>query len=236
MNRPVKFPDEISKELNPIVGRIANRLLNQSGKQGVAVGGNQWEIIQEILDFAASAEQQINEQRNRIVMLENLCMTDELTGLLNRRGLEKQLDNLLARSDRHDECGIIGYLDLDGFKEINDTHGHEIGDEVLRRLSRILGNSIRNTDFAARMGGDEFVILMSQCNIEHGLARLDALADAINSTHFNINGISISPKVSLGKRVFGSKEDKRNIISAADFSMYQEKTRRKKTIDQLQRL
>lgn len=233
MNRPVHIPGEFSKELNPIVGRIAARLLDQSKQKKPTAPGVQWDIIQEILDFAAHAEQQITEQRNRIDFLENLCQTDELTGLLNRRGLEKQLENLLARSKRHKECGIIAYLDLDGFKQINDSHGHDIGDEVLRRVARILNHSIRDTDFAARMGGDEFVLILSQCNIKRGIARLEALREAMNRTCFNINGLDIDLQVSFGMRVFGSKDDKRNILSSADLSMYEEKKRRKDSLSQL---
>ena len=88
-----------------------------------------------------------------------LALTDPLTGLLNRRGLEAELPKLLALSRRYRAPVSAVMLDIDRFKRVNDTYGHPVGDEVLRRLGRILQESVRKEDLAVRYGGEEFLLL-----------------------------------------------------------------------------
>ena len=89
-----------------------------------------------------------------------LALTDPLTGLLNRRGLEAELPKLLALSRRYRAPVSAVMLDIDRFKRVNDTYGHPVGDEVLRRLGRILEASVRKEDLAVRYGGEEFLLLL----------------------------------------------------------------------------
>ncbi|MBI5462443.1 MAG: diguanylate cyclase [Gammaproteobacteria bacterium] len=97
------------------------------------------------------------EQRSRI---------DTLTGLLNRRGLLETADYLFGQLQRDRDRLVVMFADLDKFKLINDTHGHATGDEVLKRFARILRGTLRNSDIAARMGGDEFVLILNDTDAE----------------------------------------------------------------------
>ena len=97
------------------------------------------------------------EQRSRI---------DTLTGLMNRRGLMETADYLFGQLQRDRDRLVVMFADLDKFKLINDTHGHAMGDEVLKRFARILRGALRNSDIAARMGGDEFVLILTETDAE----------------------------------------------------------------------
>ena len=97
-----------------------------------------------LLSEAESLRKTVDEQTDRIAHLEALATTDELTGTLNRRGFEEELDRLLARAERKNEEGVLVYVDLDGFKPVNDTFGHAAGDEVLRQVARVLTENVRD--------------------------------------------------------------------------------------------
>lgn len=98
--------------------------------------------------------------------LEHRSRIDTLTGLMNRRGLLETAEHLFVQRQRSQARLVVMFADLDKFKSINDTHGHAAGDEVLKRFSRILRGAIRNSDIAGRMGGDEFVLILSDTDVE----------------------------------------------------------------------
>ena len=107
--------------------------------------------------------------------LEVQATNDSLTGLLNRRGWENCIIREEARTQRHGSKGCIIVLDLDGLKKINDTLGHKAGDDLLQRAARCLRTTLRDVDQVARIGGDEFVILVPECSEETVLAILKRL-------------------------------------------------------------
>src|SRR5260370_29688258 len=119
---------------------------------------------QVVLDWAmatvAEAEERLATLQTRIEYLEGLSVTDELTGLLNRRGFLAQLDRALASARRGGPHGVLMICDLDGFKQINDRHGHLAGDEVLCQVGGLLARHVRRSDTVARLAGDEFAILL----------------------------------------------------------------------------
>ena len=111
------------------------------------------DTVDRALIAATDAQHRIVELRERIAQLEKLAMTDELTGLLNRRGFERELQRTLALASRYEEPGLLVYVDLDGFKLVNDTYGHAAGDAVLKRVSRLLTDNLRCTDLVVRLVG-----------------------------------------------------------------------------------
>ena len=108
---------------------------------------------------------------------ENQAHTDPLTGLLNRRSLEKQVRDLQADGTPY----TLAYGDLDHFKLLNDTHGHEVGDQALRLFSRVLRDSVRPNDIVARYGGEEFVIVLPDCGTEVAVGVLERVRRASRS-------------------------------------------------------
>ncbi len=105
-------------------------------------------------------ELELAAARSEIVALAAHVDTDPLTGVLNRRGFERELKRSLAYLKRYDASAALLYVDLDGFKAINDRHGHAAGDAVLRAVAMVIARHVRASDVVARIGGDEFVVLL----------------------------------------------------------------------------
>lgn len=185
--------------------------------------GDRMALIERMLVFAATAEQQLSAQRQRIAELEELSMTDELTGLPNRRGFRDFLTRALAGAARHGESGILAYFDLDDFKSINDRHGHEVGDEALCHVARLLAQAVRRSDFVARLHGDEFAVLLLRTTPANGEARLRRLQIAINDTPLVLDDRTLRVRTSLGVTGFESGIEPAELLRRADHAMYQEK-------------
>jgi len=158
----------------------AERLHHLAKSEGWKLGDASLEVMQDLLNAAAAAEQQIAEQQARIRHLENLSFTDELTGLLNRRGFKLELERALARARRRNETGLLVLGDLDHFKAINDSYGHPAGDAVLIAVSHLLHSGTRRSDYVARIGGDEFAILMTGTCRAKGETMAAKLAHLVN--------------------------------------------------------
>lgn len=183
------------------------------------------EAVERVLSAAIGAEQHIAQLQRRISQLEKLAMTDELTGMLNRRGFEVQLQRTLALARRYGESGLLIYVDLDGFKLVNDTYGHAAGDEVLKHVSRLLADHVRSTDFVGRLGGDEFAVLLPRTSPRNGARRAQALSQKLNPAMIFWNGGTLTVGASLGLEAYdgdagGTAEA---VLSRADRSMYAQK-------------
>ena len=170
-------------DVAPVSQERLQQLCNDLGLAQEPIGQA---LVTEMLNFAAQAEQRIAEQDARINQLESLSMTDELTGLLNRRGFSFGLNRALQSARRYSEEGILAFIDLDNFKPVNDTYGHEAGDLILRRTGEILTGNVRKTDLVSRLGGDEFAVLLVHSQRRDGLARIAILDEKLNSTSTNM--------------------------------------------------
>jgi diguanylate cyclase (GGDEF)-like protein len=169
------------------------------------------------------AEKRIKRQENRIKYLESLSVTDELTQLLNRRGFLMQFRYSLSISRRTKTGGALMILDLDGFKNINDSYGHAAGDNVLECLGSCLSTNVRDTDFVGRIGGDEFSILMPGATRKTVTSRITRIHTAINKLHFPWNNKNLSIKASIGRYDYASAEKEQDILDYADANMYKQK-------------
>lgn len=121
-------------------------------------------------------QHELAEQRVQAEVYRRLAMFDPLTGLYNRRFAEQRLGAEIARSERKGHSLTVVLLDLNDFKQINDSYGHPVGDLVLKEFAERLNRSIRGSDLAVRWGGDEFMLLLVDCNLnqlQHVLVRLD---------------------------------------------------------------
>jgi diguanylate cyclase (GGDEF)-like protein len=175
---------------------------------------------QNAFDAARAADNLIAEQTRRIAHFERLAVTDELTGLLNRRGFEAEINRTMAGAQRYREKGVLLYIDLDGFKPINDTFGHAAGDAVLKLVANLLTGNVRETDFVGRLGGDEFAVLLTRTTWEDGLGRAEAFDALVNAASLEWNGQQISVRASFGFQTYGPDDDLRQILNSADTAMY----------------
>ncbi len=204
------------------IGQLADRLMRQipSAKPVKARAKRVQPLFEQAIAAAAKVEERIAEQKARIAYLETLTQTDELTGLLNRRGFHEHLKRALANARRYGDSGVLVFCDLDNFKTVNDTHGHGIGDDVLQRIAEVIKESVRETDAVARLGGDEFAVLMTQTSWRNGYKRAQVLNRAINGTPLKIGRKTIDVQVSFGVEPFSGNDEESNLIARADMAMY----------------
>jgi len=178
-------------------------------------------------EFAArTAREAAANHRSRLAHLEELVRTDDLTGLLNRRAFSETTKHVLASAKRYDEQGVLLYIDLDGFKPVNDTYGHAAGDEVLKQIGRLLKDTIRETDYAARLGGDEFAVLLVRTGRNDGLRRAETLDRMLNNAIISWQGKLIGLSASIGLQHYDGSTSSEDLISAADDAMYRIKRMR----------
>lgn len=187
-------------------------------------------LVRHALDLVREAETVMAAQRQRIAQLERLSATDDLTGLENRRGFMDHLRRHLAAARRHGETGILALCDLDGFKQVNDRHGHPAGDAVLRRFARLLRTNLRETDVVGRLGGDEFAILLTHCDIEGGLDKVAALQVMADAGSLDWNGQSIPMRASFGAVPYRGGIVADELIAAADRDLYSIKAERREAL------
>ncbi len=183
---------------------------------------------------AQAAEQKITEQKKRLAFLERLAVTDELTGLLNRRGFELEIKRTMEGAKRYREKGVLIFIDLDGFKPINDIHGHAAGDAILRHLGELLTKNVRGTDSVARLGGDEFAILLGRSTWGNGLKRAEFFDKLVNNTSIIWNGDLVDVSASFGFQTYGPDDDLAQLLKTADEAMYVSKRARAKDAPPLQ--
>ncbi len=214
-------------DVAPISQERLRKLCNDLGLAREPVGQA---LVTEMLNFAAQAEQRIAEQDARIHRLESLSMTDELTGLLNRRGFSFGLNRALQSARRYSEEGILAFIDLDNFKPINDTYGHEAGDLILRRTGEILTGNVRKTDLVSRLGGDEFAVLLVHSQRRDGLARIAILDEKLNSTFYKYGDVRIPIRASFGAAYYSGWSESELLMRKADRAMYKNKMSRRRNL------
>lgn len=149
---------------------------------------------------------------------------DALTNLLNRRSFEERMDEEFSVSRRHGMLSCLAILDIDHFKSINDTRGHDAGDEVLRRLAAILKEEVRTGDLVGRWGGEEFVVYVRQSDLEGAKRLLDRLRHYVAHTPIElVTGEAINITFSAGVVSLHDSSDWRQSLSRADEGLYQSK-------------
>jgi diguanylate cyclase (GGDEF)-like protein/PAS domain S-box-containing protein len=166
--------------------------------------------------------QDITARKTLEARLRALADQDPLTGLANRRRLDEALREALALAARHGHGGAVIYVDLDGFKAVNDRHGHDCGDELLRRVAVAMQARCRATDTVARLGGDEFAVLLPIATAEQARVFQRALQRVIGGVSLAVAGTTVSLRASLGTCWFGPDAHLTpdEVMAAADRAMY----------------
>lgn len=152
------------------------------------------------------------------------AMLDPLTGQLNRRGLQDVIQACIAYLKRHQKQGAILMIDLDHFKQINDTCGHEIGDQVLIRVAQQLKQTLRQSDILARLGGEEFLVVLPLSDAAMASFTAERLRAAIEQLHWEILLPTKRLTVSIGVSMIGPDYDFAQRLHAADLALYQAKS------------
>ena len=174
-------------------------------------------------EYVLAQVSDISERRAMEERLRHLADHDGLTGLYNRRRFEEELERHVSHGHRYGMRGALLLIDVDELKRVNDTGGHKLGDRVLTSVAGVLGGRLRETDVLARIGGDEFAVLLPHATRADAAAVGQVLAEAVSAEVSTPDG---SITVSVGSAAFGEEtESADEVLSAADASMYRHKRR-----------
>jgi len=170
------------------------------------------------------------ERHRLMAALRSLSMIDELTALYNRRGFQDLGEQYLKLSRRSGRGASLAYVDLDGFKVINDTYGHTVGDEALVQAADVLRGAFRASDLVARVGGDEFAVLAPNSSDDPGM-----MARRVRDAFAHYNEATLDPyelvvSVGTARTDGGAYVPLEELVSDADVAMYEEKRRKKKLV------
>lgn len=162
-------------------------------------------------------QRDVTEQMEKEAQLERLATTDMLTGLVNRSQFDVVLKSEFNRQHRYSRPLSLIMLDLDYFKDINDSYGHDVGDQVLIELAHLLKRNLRKADCCARWGGEEFMLLAPETSLEQAVRLADKIRGAIKHTIFPIQG---SVTASFGVVEVHSQESIKSVMKRADDALY----------------
>jgi len=172
-------------------------------------------------------EGELAAERAKVKELQASADVDTLTSVFNRRGFERELKRSLAYVTRYWTRAALLYVDLDGFKPVNDAHGHAAGDAVLQAVAAKLAGSVRASDTVARIGGDEFALILWNLGESDAAAKSWALEAAVSDVAVGWGGATLSVGASIGFAMLAPSDVLAEILARADHAMYARKVARK---------
>lgn len=181
------------------------------------------EELARLSDEGNKLRHELSEARAHIAQLERLADEDSLTPIANRRAFVRELTRMIAFTKRYGVPSSVVYFDVNGMKQINDTHGHPAGDATLRLVAQLLLDNVRSSDIVGRLGGDEFGVILAHTNQEQANAKAVALAEAVSTTPLRWGGAEIRVSAAYGVYSFSGADDAHVAIEAADRAMYRQK-------------
>lgn len=163
--------------------------------------------------------------------LERLSDTDELTGLNNRRAFNRILEAETRKAARYDRSFSVLMLDADDLKTVNDEFGHAAGDKLITTIAVVINDSLRNTDFLARYGGDEFVAILTETPASRAVEVAERIRASVEHTSFSADGKRVASTISIGVSCYSKETDgKDEVMARADKKLYESKDKGKNMV------
>jgi len=203
--------------LSGAVGGVLQLVLNEDNRKSIEAD---LPVLQAFVNEAAP----VIESKRLMKSLKDASMRDPMTGLYNRRFLEEYIDTLISSIHRRKSQVAVVMCDLDHFKQVNDTYGHEVGDDVIKGSSTIMTNTVRSSDIVIRYGGEEFLILLIDSTEEGALMVAERIRTQLEAHPFKVSQGSICKTMSLGVSMFPpDNDDFWECTKYADVALYQAK-------------
>ncbi len=177
----------------------------------------------ELLDEIAQLKGRIERLEELVDHLDQLAHRDALVPLANRRGMLRELEAMIAKHERHDVPAAVLFVDLDGLKVLNDNFGHQGGDAALVHVARQLLTGVRTEDCVARVGGDEFCILLDRADEASAIETAERLANMVAGDDFLIDGQPVPLSVAIGLTLVERGDTPTAVLARADQAMYRVK-------------
>lgn len=222
-NKIERYADEIShtediNQLNLILGN----LMSDTRSMQLDMMRSRDEL-EEAHKAAKEAEERVRQLEMELDRVSDLVHEDHLTGTLNRRGMDNAFERELSRADRLNLPLSVALLDIDHFKRLNDTLGHEAGDEALVHLVRVVKEMLRPSDVIARFGGEEFVIILPDTLLEDAVNVMTRVQRHLTKNFFMHDNQRLLITFSAGVALRGAGEDAESVVGRADKALYQAK-------------
>jgi len=179
--------------------------------------------VEQLINEISALRGKVAQLQERVEQLDMLAHEDSLVALPNRRGFVRALERLIDRVGRYQEKAALLFVDLDGLKLINDSFGHLAGDEALMQVARLLVGGVRKSDIVARIGGDEFAILLGHSDVDSAGETAARLADLIAASDFVHNGQPLPLSVAIGAAEIQGDDTPETAMTRADQEMYRRK-------------
>ena len=203
-----------------------HRLQREAREQEIAAR------LQGLGERVTSMEREALDYRDKLEQQRHKALLDPLTGLPNRAAWNERLALEHGRLQQTGTGLLLAILDLDHFKSINDTYGHQAGDKVLKIIANVLRKGLRGDDFIARFGGEEFALLMPGSDLSGGSRLLERLRAAVEQCPFHFKGERVTVTMSAGVAVFKSGENASQVLKRADQALYRAKEAGRNQIEQ----
>lgn len=202
--------------------------------EGVEDSGEETDEITTIRNVVDGLHAELQEKMNKLneyskklidsnIELSELSITDDLTGLYNRRHFHLRLNEEIDRSERYGHDLALIMIDVDGFKQYNDTLGHQAGDVLLKKVSKFFRDNIRKTDVPFRSGGDEFAIVLMECNIKDAVSVANKLCEVVSGYVFDGMEKLPSDKITISCGVASYSKGMTDLVREADRLLYEAK-------------
>lgn len=176
--------------------------------------------LREMRKRVDETEKEVGRLQNELAQASDMVRQDPLTGALNRKGMDEAIDREVARLKRHNSTMCLAMLDIDNFKKLNDTYGHQVGDAALVHLANVTRETIRPQDTLARYGGEEFVVLLPETPLEEGVMAITRLQRELTRKFFLNKNEKMLITFSAGVAEMGKEEPANMALKRADDAMY----------------
>ena len=183
--------------------------------------------VSALLEKLDDLSRDLSRTKENLAEIERLVDVDLLAPIPNRRAFMRRLSWAITMHERYGHPSTVLYFDINDFKQINDQYGHSAGDLAIRHIAQLLAATMRESDFVARIGGDEFAVIMYYATEEAAKKRGEKISEKLAKTPFQFNGKQITVTAACGCYTVRSGDDADSCLASADMAMYVDKRRNK---------
>lgn len=214
------YAQELSKTDDLIkINELVNHLMRDTSVMQTDIMRSRDDLLNQ-QRLASDTQLRMQKLQEELQQLSEVVRIDQLTGVLNRRGMDEAFNTEIARHRRSGEPLSVALLDIDNFKILNDQHGHAAGDSALKHLASVIKRAVRPTDIVTRMGGEEFVVILPNTNLNEAVVTMTRLQRSLTKEYFLGNNQKLLITFSAGVALFKVEDDVATILLRADQAMY----------------